>query len=64
MFLAVNDLESAYRVFFMVFYLLEEESENTRKLTLYMHEGAKGEIDRLLWVRVFCHVLKGLGHPG
>ena len=48
----------------MVFYLLEEESENTRKLTLYMHEGAKGEIDRLLWVRVFCHVLKSLGHPG
>ena len=63
MFLAVNDLESAYRVFFMVFYLLEEESENTRKLTLYVHEGAKGGIDRLLWGRIFCHVLKCLGHP-
>ena len=47
----------------MVFYLLEEESENTRKLTLYVHEGAKGGIDRLLWGRIFCHVLKGLGHP-
>ena len=47
----------------MVFYLLEEESENSRKLTLYMHEGAKGGIDRLLWGRVFYHVLRGLGHP-
>ena len=47
----------------MVFFFLKEESDNTRKLTLYMHEGAKGGIDRLLWVRVFCHVLKGLGHP-
>ena len=46
----------------MVFSLLEEESENTRKLTLYMHERAKGGIHRLLWARVFCHVLKGLGH--
>ena len=26
-----------------MFYILEEESENRRKLTLYMHEGAKGE---------------------
>ena len=47
----------------MIFYLFEEESENTRKLTLYMHGGAKGGIDNLLWERVFCHVLKGLGHP-
>ena len=47
----------------MIFYLFEEESENTRKLTLYMHEGAKGGFDRLLQGRVFCHVLKGLGHP-
>ena len=42
---------------------MEEESKNTRKLTLYMHEGGKGGFDRLLWGRVFCHVLKGLGHP-
>ena len=42
---------------------LEEESESTRKLTLYVREGVKGRIDRLLWERVFCHVLKGLGHP-
>ena len=41
----------------MVFYLLEEESENTRELTLYIHEGAKASIDRLLWSRVFCHIL-------
>ena len=47
----------------MVFCLLKEGSENTQKLTLYMHEGAKGGIDRLVWGRVFCHVLKGLGHP-
>ena len=47
----------------MVFYLLKKESESTRKLTLYMHEGAKGGLARLLWVRVFCHFLKGLGHP-
>ena len=47
----------------MFFYLLEEERENARKLTLYMHEGAYGGIDRLLWGRLFCHVLKGLGHP-
>ena len=46
----------------MVFCLLKEGSENTQKLTLYMHEGAKGGIDRLVWGRVFCHVLKGLGH--
>ena len=32
----------------MVFYLLKEESENTRKLTLYMHEEAIRGIDRLL----------------
>ena len=42
---------------------LEEESESTRKLTLYTHGGAKGGIDNLLWESVFCHVLKGLGHP-
>ena len=47
----------------MVFHLLKEESEKTKKLTLYMHEDTKGGIDRLLWERVFCHVLKGLGHP-
>ena len=41
----------------MVFCLLKEESENTRKLTLYVHEGAKGGIDSLLWERVFCHIL-------
>ena len=46
-----------------VFYLLKEESESTRKLTLYVHEGVKGRIDRLLWERVFCHVLKSLCHP-
>ena len=28
-----------------------------------MHKGGKGGLDRLLWSRVFCHVLKGLGHP-
>ena len=61
-FQAVNDIESAYRVIDGLL-SLEEESESTRKLTLYMHGGAKGGIDNLLWERVFCHVLKGLGHP-
>ena len=42
---------------------MKEENENTRKLTLYMHDGAKGGIDRLLWGRVFCHIKKGLSHP-
>ena len=43
----------------MVFSLLKEESEKRRKLTFCMHAGTKEEIDRLVWDRVFCHVLKG-----
>ena len=47
-FQAVNDIESAYRVIDGLL-PLEEESESTRKLTLYTHGGAKGGIDSLLW---------------
>ena len=43
---------------------LEEESESTRKLTVYMHGGAKGGIDSLLWERVFCNILKFWVIPG
>ena len=43
-------------------YLLKEESENRRKLTFCTQAGAKGEVVRLVWGRVFCHVLKSLGH--
>ena len=45
MFLVVNDLESAFSIFSWTFCLLKKKSENTRKLTLYMHEGAKGGFD-------------------
>ena len=43
--------------FFHGLLLLKKESKSTRKLTLYIHEGAKGGIDSSLWERVFCHIL-------